>query len=58
MGMMVIGMSVSGIVKVPLTLFGVYLVSGILFLIGALLVVPLFNLKEESIVQPAMDGQN
>jgi MFS transporter, DHA3 family, macrolide efflux protein len=58
MGMMVIGMSVAGIVKVPLTLFGVYLVSGILFLIGALLVVPLFKLKEESKVQPAMEGQN
>jgi MFS transporter, DHA3 family, macrolide efflux protein len=58
MGMMVIGMSVAGVVKVPLTLFGVYLVSGILFLIGALLVIPLFNLKEESKVQPAMEGQN
>jgi MFS transporter, DHA3 family, macrolide efflux protein len=59
MGMMVIGMSVAGIVKIPLTLFGVYLVSGILFLIGTLLVVPLFNLKEEEAnVQPAMEGQN
>jgi MFS transporter, DHA3 family, macrolide efflux protein len=46
MGMMVIGMSASGIVKVPLTLFGVYLVSGLLFLVGALLVVPLFKFKE------------
>jgi MFS transporter, DHA3 family, macrolide efflux protein len=59
MGMMVIGMSVAGIVKIPLTLCGVYLVSGILFLIGTLLVVPLFNLKEEEAnVQPAMEGQN
>lgn len=58
MGMMVIGMSVAGVVKVPLTLFGVYLVSGILLLIGVLLVIPLFNLKEESKVQPAMEEQN
>jgi MFS transporter, DHA3 family, macrolide efflux protein len=46
MGTMVIGMSVSGLIKIPLTLFGVYLISGILFLIGALLIVPLFKLKE------------
>jgi MFS transporter, DHA3 family, macrolide efflux protein len=45
MGMMVIGMSASGIVKVPLTLSGVYLVSGILFLVGALILVPLFKVK-------------
>jgi MFS transporter, DHA3 family, macrolide efflux protein len=58
MGMMVIGMSVAGIVKVPLTLFGVYLVSGILFLIGALLVVPLFKIKDEdSLGQPAIEAQ-
>jgi MFS transporter, DHA3 family, macrolide efflux protein len=47
MGTMVIGMSVSGLVKVPLTLSGVYSVSGLLFLIGAILVVPLFKFKEE-----------
>jgi predicted transporter len=47
MGMMVIGMSVSGVVKIPLTLSGVYTLSGILFLIGSLLVVPLFKVKEE-----------
>jgi MFS transporter, DHA3 family, macrolide efflux protein len=46
MGMMVIGMTAAGMIKVPLTLFGVYLVSGVLFLIGALLVVPLFKFKE------------
>lgn len=56
MGMMVIGMSVSGLVKVPLTLFGVYLLAGILFLIGALLVVPLFKIKDV-VIQPAMEGQ-
>lgn len=51
MGMMVIGMTASGLLKVPLTLFGVYVVSGILFLIGALFVVPLFKIKGET--QPA-----
>lgn len=56
MGMMVIGMSSSGLVKEPLTLFGVYFVSGILFLVGALLVVPLFKLKEQdSAPQPLAD---
>jgi MFS transporter, DHA3 family, macrolide efflux protein len=45
MGTMVIGMSVSGLIKVPLTLTGVYLVSGLFFLIGTLLVVPLFKEK-------------
>lgn len=47
MGMMVVGMSAAGAVKVPLTLFGVYLVSGLLFLAGTLLLVPLFRLKDE-----------
>lgn len=47
MGMMVIGMSVSGLVKVPLALSGVYTLSGVLFLIGSLLVVPLFKIKDE-----------
>lgn len=48
MGMMVIGMTASGLLKVTLTLFGVYVVSGILFLIGALFVVPLFKIKGET----------
>lgn len=48
MGMMVIGMSVSGLVKIPLTLSGVYTLSGVLFLIGSLLVVPLFKIKDAS----------
>lgn len=46
MGMMVVGMSLSGVVKVPLTLLGVYLLSGLLFLIGALLLIPLFKKKD------------
>lgn len=47
MGTMVIGMSVAGVIKVPMTLSGVYTLSGILFLLGALLIVPLFKIKEE-----------
>lgn len=45
MGMMVIGMSISGLIKDPLSLSGVYLTSGILFLIGALFILPLFKHK-------------
>ncbi|WP_442600411.1 MFS transporter [Neobacillus sp. D3-1R] len=55
MGMMVIGMTVSGIIKEPMTLFGVYLLSGILFLLGSLLVAPLFKIKEYN--QPIMEVQ-
>jgi MFS transporter, DHA3 family, macrolide efflux protein len=56
MGMMVIGMSISGLLKIPLTLFGVYLAAGLLFLIGSMLVVPLFKLKEEdSFVKPVVE---
>ncbi|MFD1738944.1 MFS transporter [Bacillus salitolerans] len=47
MGMMVIGMSLTGIIKTPLTLLGVYLVAALLFLIGTLLLVPLFKWKGE-----------
>lgn len=58
MGMMVIGMSVSGLLKAPLTLSGVYIVSGVLFLIGSLLIVPLFKLKEDhSFVQPVVEAK-
>lgn len=55
MGMMVIGMTVSGLLKDPLTLFGVYLLAGILFLFGSLLVVPIFKLKEETYAKPFME---
>ncbi|WP_078411015.1 MFS transporter [Priestia abyssalis] len=58
MGMMVIGMSVSGLLKSPLTLSGVYVVSGVLFLIGSLLIVPLFKLKDDdSSVQPVLESK-
>jgi MFS family permease len=56
MGMMVIGMSVAGIIKVPMTLTGVYLLSGVLFLLGTLLTIPIMKLKEEEIVvEPALE---
>lgn len=45
MGMMVVGMSSSGALKVPLSLSGVYLVAGVLFLIGSLLLLPLLRSK-------------
>jgi MFS family permease len=54
MGMMVVGMTASGLMKEPLTLFGVYLVSGILFLVGALLVVPLFKLVDETLTKDSV----
>jgi MFS family permease len=58
MGMMVIGMSASGIVKTPLSLTGVYVLSGVLFLIGTLLTFPLFNLKDENTeVQPVLENK-
>ncbi|HYK73479.1 MAG TPA: MFS transporter [Pseudoneobacillus sp.] len=57
MGMMVVGMTVSGLMKEPFTLFGVYLFSGILFFLGSLLVVPLFKLKEESPAKPVVKVQ-
>ncbi|KGR91749.1 MFS transporter [Ureibacillus massiliensis 4400831 = CIP 108448 = CCUG 49529] len=47
MGTMVIGMSISGMLKIPLTLSGIYLLSGVLFLIGVLFIIPILKLKEE-----------
>lgn len=55
MGMMVIGMSASGILKVPLTLFGVYSLSGVLLLVGVLLTIPLFKIEDDSLLQPGVD---
>lgn len=43
MGTMVVGMSISGIIKVPLTLSGVFLLSGILLIIGVLFTIPIFK---------------
>ncbi len=50
MGMMVAGMSLSGLLKTPLTLSGVYTVSGVLFLLGTMLILPLFKIKEDTMV--------
>ncbi|WP_285889747.1 MFS transporter [Neobacillus niacini] len=57
MGTMVIGMSVAGVIKVPMTISGVYTLSGILFLLGALLIVPLFKIKEEGAILPMTEKQ-
>lgn len=43
MGMMVIGMSLAGVLKDALSLFTVFAAGGILFLIGALFLVPLIR---------------
>jgi MFS family permease len=51
MGMMVIGMSISGILKDVFSLFAVYTTSGILFFIGAMLLVPIFKEKSKEVVQ-------
>jgi MFS transporter, DHA3 family, macrolide efflux protein len=56
MGMMVIGMTVSGLIKAPVTLFGVYLIASIFFLIGTLLIIPIFKMKpENSSVKPVLE---
>jgi MFS transporter, DHA3 family, macrolide efflux protein len=57
MGMMVIGMSVAGVLKIPLTISGVYTLSGILFLIGAFLVVPLFKVNDGGPALPIAEKQ-
>ena len=58
MGMMVIGMSVAGIIKVPMTLTGVYLLSGALFLLGTLFTIPIMKLKEEiPFVKPVLEDK-
>ncbi|WP_456279540.1 MFS transporter [Bacillus sp. AK128] len=54
MGMMVVGMSASGVLKIPLTLSGVYLFSGVLFLIGSLLILPLLKMKSEENVSNSL----
>jgi Na+/melibiose symporter-like transporter len=50
MGMMVVGMSVAGLFKNALSLFSVYAASGVLFLVGALILVPLFGNNRERVV--------
>lgn len=48
MGMMVIGMSLSGYLKDTLSLFTVFAASGSLFLIGTLILVPLFRTSHKT----------
>ncbi len=47
MGTMVIGMSFSGVIKHATSLSSVYLMSGILFLIGVLVILPLLKMKDD-----------
>lgn len=49
MGMMVIGMSISGIFKDVFSLFAVYTTSGILFFIGAMVLIPIFKEKSKDV---------
>jgi DHA3 family macrolide efflux protein-like MFS transporter len=48
MGMMVLGMSITGVLKEPLTLFGVFAGSGMLFLASSFLLIPLLREKAYS----------
>ncbi|MNI54307.1 Major Facilitator Superfamily protein [compost metagenome] len=48
MGMMVIMMSMAGILKKFFPLVGIYSVSGIIMLIGAIILIPIFRLKPAS----------
>jgi DHA3 family macrolide efflux protein-like MFS transporter len=52
MGMMVVGMSFAGYLKDLLSLFTVFAASGILFLIGSLLLFPLFGKNQNTEGQP------
>jgi len=47
MGMMVIGMALSGVLKSALSLVAVYTVSGCLLVLGALLLAPLFRREKQ-----------
>lgn len=53
MGMMVVGMSASGLIMSATSLFSVYLFSSVLFLVGTLLLIPIFKLSGGN---PAGDG--
>lgn len=50
MGMMVVGMSVSGLLKDASTLFVVFAGSSVLFLIGALILVPLLRNNRQPVI--------
>lgn len=57
MGMMVIMMSVSGLLKKVFPLEGIYTVSGIIMLIGALILIPIFKHKPLAAAAPPANGQ-
>ncbi|MNP49871.1 hypothetical protein D3C76_1440870 [compost metagenome] len=47
MGMMVIMMTLSGVLKEHFPLVGIYSVSGIIMLVGALILIPIFKHKPD-----------
>jgi hypothetical protein len=49
MGMMVVGMSLTGFLKGVYSLFTVFTVSGLLLLIAALILIPLFQEKQGAV---------
>lgn len=53
MGMMVVGMSMGGYLKNAISLHMVYTISGVLFFIGALILVPLMGKRREAGVNKA-----
>ncbi|EOS54083.1 MFS transporter [Paenibacillus barengoltzii] len=59
MGMMVIMMSVSGVLKTFFPLVGIYAVSGTIMLLGAMILVPIFKHKPamQPQPQPHLEGQ-
>ncbi|MNK28773.1 enterobactin exporter EntS [compost metagenome] len=54
MGMMVVGMIVSGYFKETTSLFTVYMTSGILLVLGAMILIPLWHNKRQVNVQVGM----
>jgi MFS transporter, DHA3 family, macrolide efflux protein len=58
MGMMVIGMSASGVVKKLISLVAVFSISGILFLMGVLLLLPLLRRNEQPMLSAAAQPQD
>ncbi|MBW4840333.1 MAG: MFS transporter [Paenibacillaceae bacterium] len=57
MGMMVIMMSLSGVLKTVFPLVGIYAVSGIIMLLGAMILVPIFKHKPALQTQPQLGEQ-
>ena len=53
-GMMVIMMSIAGIIKKYVPLMDIYIASGIVMLIGGLILIPIFRIKPNLPSSPAM----